>query len=47
MLGAHANKTGLVFACGPKPMVAELWDNSIKATVRGVRIDFHHEVFEF
>lgn len=37
----------LVFACGPAPMVAELWDHSIRCTIDGRRMDFHHEVFEF
>jgi predicted ferric reductase len=41
------DQTGLVFACGPQPLVAELWDKSIEHTVQGREIDFHHEVFEF
>eukprot|EP00604_Paraphysomonas_vestita_P003242 CAMPEP_0174822134 /NCGR_PEP_ID=MMETSP1107-20130205/13668_1 /TAXON_ID=36770 /ORGANISM="Paraphysomonas vestita, Strain GFlagA" /LENGTH=127 /DNA_ID=CAMNT_0016040255 /DNA_START=1264 /DNA_END=1643 /DNA_ORIENTATION=+ len=31
----HRNKSGLVFACGPGPMVAELWDHSIQYTLNG------------
>jgi NAD(P)H-flavin reductase len=38
---------GLVFGCGPQPLIAELWDKSIQYTVRGDKIDFHHEIFEF
>lgn len=37
----------LVFACGPKPMVAELWDNSIQQTMKGRMVNFHHEIFDF
>ncbi len=47
MTSSHQRKAGLVFACGPSPMVAELWDHSIKYTLAGTRIDFHHEIFEF
>ena len=47
MVSNHNDKAGLVFACGPGPMVAELWDYSIQYTVNGTRIDFHHEIFEF
>eukprot|EP00038_Savillea_parva_P004495 m.138613 g.138613 ORF g.138613 m.138613 type:complete len:1032 (-) comp11487_c0_seq1:152-3247(-) len=37
----------LVFACGPGRMVNQLWDETIKRTRRGRRVDFHHETFEF
>lgn len=47
MMASHPDAAGLVFACGPGPMVAELWDNSIQSTIQGRRVDFHHEVFEF
>lgn len=47
MMTAQPDDAGLVFACGPSPMVAELWDNSIQNTLKGRRIDFHHEIFEF
>lgn len=43
----NEDQTGLVFACGPQPLVAELWDKSIEHTINGREIDFHHEVFEF
>ena len=43
----HPGKSGLVFACGPTPLVSELWDKSIQCTLKGIRIDFHHEVFDF
>jgi NAD(P)H-flavin reductase len=39
--------TALVFGCGPQPLIAELWDKSIQYTVRGDKVDFHHEIFEF
>ena len=47
MLDTHPGSTGLVFGCGPQPLVAELWDNSIQHTVKGRRIDFYHEKFDF
>ena len=47
MMEAHPDQPGLVFACGPAPMVTELWDNSIQSTIKGRLIDFHHEIFEF
>ena len=47
MMSSYPTKAGLVFACGPGPMVAELWDHSVRATLNGNRIDFHHEVFDF
>ena len=47
MISDHPQKAGLVFACGPSPLVSELWDNCIQNTLKGKRIDFHHEVFEF
>ena len=47
MMTSHPEDAGLVFACGPGPMVAELWDHSMQNTIKGRRIDFHHEVFEF
>jgi hypothetical protein len=37
----------LTFACGPTPMVNELWDHSIALTGEGGRVDFHKEIFEF
>ena len=37
----------LCFACGPAPMVNELWDLSMERTRTGGRVDFHHETFEF
>lgn len=40
-------RAGLVFACGPQPLVAELWDKSIQCTMKGRQIDFHHEIFDF
>lgn len=36
-----------VFACGPAPMVTELWDLSLAETLNGRRVDFHKEIFEF
>lgn len=49
IMTSHADVSDavLVFACGPGPMVAELWDNSIHNAVMGRRVDFHHEFFEF
>ena len=47
MLVEHPDDAGLIFACGPAPMVAELWDHSIQNTLKGRRLDFHHEIFEF
>ncbi len=48
MLNDHdKNVPGLVFACGPSPLVSELWDNSIQVSAKGRRMDFHHEVFDF
>eukprot|EP00457_Paulinella_chromatophora_P001159 gb/GEZN01001161.1/.p1 GENE.gb/GEZN01001161.1/~~gb/GEZN01001161.1/.p1 ORF type:complete len:665 (-),score=68.40 gb/GEZN01001161.1/:546-2540(-) len=43
----HMNKAALVFACGPEPMVNELWDQSTRRSKAGARIDFHHETFNF
>jgi len=40
-------KAALVFACGPSAMVNEIWDQCIARSVKGARVDFHHEVFEF
>ena len=47
MMSSHPSKAGLAFACGPGPLVAELWDSTIQASRQGRRIDFHHEVFNF
>lgn len=47
MQAQHPDKAILTFACGPSRMVAELWDQSVKRTAKGARIDFHHETFEF
>jgi NAD(P)H-flavin reductase len=47
MMDNHPNKPGLVFACGPTPLISELWDNSIQYTMKGRLVDFHHEVFDF
>ncbi len=47
MVTSHPGKAGMVLACGPDQLVAELWDHSIKFTMAGTRIDFHHEVFNF
>jgi len=47
MQNHHVDDAGLVFACGPQPLVSELWDKSIQSTVQGRQIDFHHEVFDF
>lgn len=47
MISSHPGKAGMVFACGPRPLVSELWDKSIQATISGTRIDFHHEIFDF
>ncbi len=47
MVETHPDKVGLVFACGPTPLVSELWDSSIRSTMKGRRVDFHHEVFDF
>lgn len=47
LLANHPDKTALVFACGPPPLVAELWDNSTRCVKAGRRVDFHHEVFDF
>lgn len=47
MIASHPGKAGMVFACGPRPLVSELWDKSIQTTIAGTRIDFHHEVFDF
>lgn len=47
MTSNQLDKASLVFACGPSPMVAELWDHSINSTLQGHRVDFHHEVFDF
>jgi hypothetical protein len=45
--GRPKGQRSLVFACGPQPLVAELWDKSISYTLKGRHIDFHHEIFEF
>ena len=45
MMDAHANKASLVYACGPSPLIAEMWDHAIQATMKGRRVDFYHEVF--
>lgn len=37
----------LVYACGPGRMVNQLWDASMKKTSKLIRVDFHHESFEF
>ncbi len=47
VMSNHPNQPALVFACGPSPLISELWDNSIRCTMQGRLIDFHHEVFEF
>jgi hypothetical protein len=47
LICSHPGKVGLVFACGPTPLVSELWDNCIERTLMGSKIDFHHEIFEF
>lgn len=47
MLSHSVDDAGLIFACGPQPLVAELWDKSVQHTVKGHHIDFHHEVFDF
>eukprot|EP00808_Paulinella_micropora_P029589 g83441.t1 len=43
----HVKQAGLVFACGPEPMVNELWDQSSRRSMEGARLDFHHETFNF
>jgi NAD(P)H-flavin reductase len=40
-------KASLVFACGPKPMISELWDLSVVRTMKGGRFSFFHEIFDF
>ena len=47
MKGQLSRHASLVFVCGPQPLVAECWDRSIKYTLKGSHIDFHHEIFEF
>lgn len=47
MQTCYPTQAALCFACGPSPMVNELWDLSIKRTREGGRVDFHHETFEF
>lgn len=47
MLENHLGDAGLVFVCGPQPLVTELWDKSIQCTASGHCIDFHHEIFDF
>ena len=47
MRGQSSRHASLVFVCGPQPLVAECWDRSIKYTLKGSHIDFHHEIFEF
>ena len=37
----------LCFACGPDPMINELWDLSFDKTMSGSRVDFVHETFNF
>lgn len=43
----NANKSILVFACGPSAMINKLWDESVQRASPTTRIDFHHETFEF
>ena len=43
----HPGKSGLVFTCGPRAMVNQLWDECLQVTIGSQRFDFHHEIFEF
>eukprot|EP00462_Mataza_sp_D1_P027126 CAMPEP_0175176190 /NCGR_PEP_ID=MMETSP0087-20121206/33659_1 /TAXON_ID=136419 /ORGANISM="Unknown Unknown, Strain D1" /LENGTH=1777 /DNA_ID=CAMNT_0016467961 /DNA_START=123 /DNA_END=5458 /DNA_ORIENTATION=+ len=43
----YQSKASLVFACGPSPMVNQMWDLSSSKSNEGARFDFHHETFEF
>jgi ferredoxin-NADP reductase len=47
MKGLPPRQSALVFVCGPQPLVAECWDRSIRYTMKGSQVDFHHEIFEF
>jgi predicted ferric reductase len=47
MSADHPNKSTVVFACGPAPMVNDCWDRSVDRKKNGQRFDFHHETFDF
>lgn len=43
----NTGKPMMVFVCGPKQIVNQTWDLSMKKNRDGHKIHFHHETFEF
>ena len=45
---AEANARAITtFVCGPTALVNELWDAAAENARNGLRVDFHHETFDF
>ncbi|PRP76058.1 ferric reductase-like transmembrane protein [Planoprotostelium fungivorum] len=42
----HPREAKTVFVCGPKPMVADVWDKVASRCLHGHPYDFHKETFE-